>query len=101
MSIRYLFCITVVGALLAAGGFAQAQNRSVLLKAPPPGQTEFPACCDSCNSNGCTGCNSGPEGLNCGTGLIKAECTVTNNEASCKEDKSRPGTKLPGKLKAN
>ena len=101
MSIRYLFCIAVIGALLSGAGVAQAQNRSVLLKPPPPGQTEFPACCESCPASGCTGCNSGPPGLTCGSGLIKAECKVTNNEASCKKDDSKRPPAASGKIKTS
>lgn len=79
--------VAVVAALLLAGA-AQAQQRPVLLKAPPPGQTEFPACCEYCPAGGCTGCNAGPEGLNCGPGLIKAECTMKNDVTTCKKEAS-------------
>jgi len=88
-------------ALLFLAGVAQAQDRPVMLKAPPPGQTEFPACCEYCPSGGCTGCNSGPQGLNCGPGLIKAECSLKDNVVHCKKEDARPSSAAPTKLKTN
>jgi hypothetical protein len=85
--------VAVIGALLMSANITFAQNRPVMLKAPPPGASEFPACCEYCPAGGCTGCNAGPEGLNCGPGLIKAECTMTNNQASCKKSE-RVGGKM-------
>jgi hypothetical protein len=87
--------------LVVFASSAHAQNRPVLLKAPPPGDTEFPACCEYCPAGGCTGCNAGPEGLNCGPGLIKAECTMTNNVPTCKKEESRPAASGPGQIKTS
>jgi hypothetical protein len=100
MSMKRWFGVAVVGALLLLAGAVQAQNRPVLLKAPPPGQTEFPACCEYCPSGGCTGCNAGPEGLNCGPGLIKAECSMKNDVTTCKKESSRMPTAGSGTIKS-
>ncbi|HIC81956.1 MAG TPA: hypothetical protein EYP07_13505 [Kiloniellaceae bacterium] len=63
------------------GGGGQAPQS---LKAPMSGELEFDACCDDCSQpGGCTGCNSGPEGLNCGLGLIAADCQVVNDVVTC------------------
>lgn len=99
MNIRLWSCVAVTGALLLLASVAQAQNRPVMLKAPPPGQTEFPACCEYCPSGGCTGCNAGPEGLNCGSGLIKAECSMKNDVTTCKKADARVPTTGAVKLK--
>lgn len=88
---RWIFVLAAAAMLLSVG-LAQAQNRPVMLKAPPPGETEFPACCEYCPAGGCTGCNAGPEGLNCGSGLIKAECTMKNDVTTCKKAESRMPT---------
>ncbi|GAB4367241.1 MAG: hypothetical protein Kow00114_25750 [Kiloniellaceae bacterium] len=87
--------------LLLLAGVAEAQQRPVLLKAPPPGQTEFPACCEYCPAGGCTGCNAGPEGLNCGSGLIKAECTMKNDVTTCKKAELNVKPAGSGKLKSS
>jgi len=94
------FYVAAVGVLLLSAGIAQAQQRPVMLKAPPPGQTEFPACCEYCPAGGCTGCNAGPEGLNCGTGLIKAECTMKNDNTTCKKASSSIPAAGAGKIKS-
>lgn len=52
-------------------------------KVVPGGPQEFDACCTSCGKNGCSGCNSGPNGLNCGTGLIAADCQVVEDKVTC------------------
>ena len=52
----------------------------------PASQPRYPACCEACPAGGCTGCNSGPEGLNCGSGLIKAKCQTVNNVVTCVKD---------------
>ena len=53
-------------------------------KANPGGPLEFDACCDDCSKpGGCTGCNSGPEGLTCGIGLIAADCQVVQDKVTC------------------
>jgi hypothetical protein len=52
----------------------------------PGGRQKYPACCESCPAGGCTGCNSGPEGLSCGSGLIKANCQTVNNVVTCVKD---------------
>lgn len=57
-------------------------------QAKPGGPQAFEACCTACPAGGCTGCNSGPAGLSCGTGLIKATCQVVNDVSTCvKEEK--------------
>ncbi|NIA67693.1 hypothetical protein HBA54_03740 [Pelagibius litoralis] len=100
MIFRICFCVFALGMVLMTADITQAQQRSTDLKAtPPPGEVEFPACCDSCDQNGCTGCNSGPEGLTCGSGLIKAECSISNNKVSCEEDTaSTPLQSTPNKF---
>ena len=102
MKIMHILCAAGLGAMLLTTGLAQAQNPTNKLQ-PPPGRTEYPACCDSCDDNGCTGCNSGPQGLNCGSGLIKAECSLKDNKVNCKEKdtQSRPTGKSPTRLKSN
>jgi len=102
MTIRKLFGVALAAAmLLFVSEIAQAQSGPVMLKAPPPGQTEFPACCKWCPPSGCTECNSGPEGLNCGPGLIKAECSMKDNVVHCEKDTARPTGTSPTKLKSN
>lgn len=102
MTFRICFCVAALGMVLTAVDVTQAQQRGTDLRVvPPPGEVEFPACCDSCGESGCTGCNSGPEGLTCGSGLIKAECSISNNKVSCEEDtSSSPLQSRPKKLKA-
>jgi hypothetical protein len=60
-------------------------NEPTTLTAPAV-KPKYPACCDACPAGGCTGCNSGPEGLNCGPGLIKATCQTVNNVVTCAKD---------------
>ncbi len=79
-----LLGMATAGLLLATAGLALAQPASSL-KTAGPGETEFPACCDSCTGNSCTGCNSGPQGLSCGKGLVLAECSLSDNKVSCKK----------------
>ena len=97
---KHLLCAAGLGAMLLTAGLAQAQTNKIK---PPPGRSEFPACCDSCNDNGCTGCNSGPQGLSCGSGLILAECGMKDNKVHCeeKDSQSRPTMSSPGQLKSN
>lgn len=54
----------------------------------PKGEVKFEACCTSCQAGGCTGCNAYPNTphLNCGTGLIKANCQVVNDTTTCVRD---------------
>ncbi len=101
MTIRIGLCAALIGALMLLTNVAQAQDGPVMLKAPPPGQTEFPACCKWCPAGGCTNCNSGPQGLNCGPGLIKAECSMKDNVVHCKKAESRSGDSAPKRLKTN
>ena len=102
MKTRHIFCAAGLGAMLLTAGLAQAQTPSNKIQ-PPPGRSEFPACCDSCNDNGCTGCNSEPPGLSCGSGLVLAECGMKDNKVHCeeKDNQSRPGTSSPTRLKTN
>ncbi|NIA67694.1 hypothetical protein HBA54_03745 [Pelagibius litoralis] len=57
-------------------------------QATPSGPPAFEACCDSCPAGGCTGCNSYPgvPHLNCGSGLIKANCQVVDDTVTCVKD---------------
>ena len=54
MTIRIGLFAALVGALMLLANVTQAQDGPVMLKAPPPGQTEFPACCKWCPPSGCT-----------------------------------------------
>lgn len=69
-----------------AGRTPAARPHTANIKAAPGGGKEFPACCKYCPPSGCTSCNSGPEGLSCGSGLIRAECSMSNNQVNCKKD---------------
>lgn len=57
-------------------------------KANSDGEQAFEACCESCPAGGCTGCNSYPDTphLNCGSGLIKANCQVVDDTVTCVKD---------------
>jgi hypothetical protein len=100
MTMKRILAVAALGAMLSSTGLALAQSSTNKIQ-PPPGRTEFPACCDSCNDNGCTGCNSGPQGLSCGKGLVLAECGLKDNKVNCKEKESRPGASAPATLKSN
>lgn len=92
----------LVCALLALPSLAEAQTKKLspssptrppvggpaVLKSVPKGAQEFKACCSSCPAGGCTGCNAYPNtpNINCGSGLIKADCQVVNDEATCVKD---------------
>lgn len=95
--------VFLVLAMLAFAGAAQAQLKSNTaptepprptvsgpssIKNVPPGEQKFEACCSACPAGGCTGCNAYPNTphLNCGSGLIKANCQVVDNKATCIRD---------------
>jgi len=101
MNLRNLVSVALICGLMALAGAVQAQQKSTgtpvdpprptvtgpsSLKSTPPGKQRFEACCESCPAGGCTGCNSGPAGLSCGSGLIKAKCQMVNNETTCVKD---------------
>lgn len=100
MNLKNLISVILVCGLMALSGAVEAQQKTTgtptpppptvsgpsSLKAAPKGQQRFEACCDSCPAGGCTGCNSGPSGLSCGSGLIKAKCQMVNNETTCVKD---------------
>ena len=69
----------IKGPAKPAGPGTSAQS----IKATPGGPQEFDACCTSCGPGGCTGCNSGPNGLNCGIGRIAADCQVVEDKVTC------------------
>jgi len=103
MRLKHLISIVFLCAVMAFAGAAQAQLKSNTpspepprptatgpssLKSVPPGEQRFEACCSACPAGGCTGCNAYPNTphLNCGSGLIKANCQVVDNKATCIRD---------------
>lgn len=62
---------------------ARPQASGTLSAAPK--KSKFEACCSACPAGGCTGCNAHPNTphLSCGGGLIKANCQVVDNVATC------------------
>lgn len=75
--------------VLKPGGGGGGKPANSFKATPGSGPLEFDACCDNCGAGGCTGCNSGPNGLSCGNGLIAADCQVVNDKVTCvkKDDK--------------
>lgn len=103
MQLKHLVSTLFLCAALAFAGAAQAQLKSTTtpadpppptatgpstLKAAPRGEQKFEACCSACPAGGCTGCNAYPDTphLNCSSGLIKANCQVVDNKATCIRD---------------
>jgi cytochrome c5 len=103
MPLSRILSALLVCAVIVFAGAAQAQLKSkttptdpptptvsgpATLKATPKGKQRFEACCTSCPAGGCTGCNAYPDtpNLNCGSGLIKANCQVVNDTTTCVRD---------------
>ena len=96
MNLRNLIvvAICIAGApasRLGARAYCASGHHSAGLSGPttltaPPGEKKFPACCEFCPAGGRTGCNSGPQGLSCGSGLVLATCQMVNNVTTCVRD---------------
>jgi hypothetical protein len=95
--LRFVFALVLSLFAMAAWSQAPSSSASSRVAAAPRGH-EFPACCTNCPPSGCTGCNaySGSGNLNCGSGLLKADCTMTNNQVSCTKDESTSSAVRPG-----
>lgn len=99
MKMLTLTAFVLLGLASAAHGQAAPGTPQTKLGAPARG-TDFPACCDHCSPNACSGCDENTTGGSCASvKRLTAQCTVSGNISSCWPAKPGAPSGRPGDIK--